>query len=102
MPRPLSRFWMIASTLLVLPSLLPAQATAPVESSDAGSVRVLYTGKLFGYFRVPDAQPPGLKATCPDGDQNRNSVAVGQFRGDGERETTCKVHSGGYGRQFCS
>lgn len=79
MPRLLLRLVISISVLLALPSLLFAQKTLPADSGDAGTVRVLYTGKLFGYFRVPDAQPPRPGAVCPDGDNTTNSAAVGQF-----------------------
>jgi hypothetical protein len=49
------------------------------SASKPGSVHILYTGKLFGYFRSPDSQPPDDSTHCPDGRDQRPSLAARQF-----------------------
>lgn len=66
---------------LVFPLLLSAQTGPTPVTTNTERVQLLYTGKLFGYFRVPDAEPPASGMPCPDGDQQRNSLAVEQFEG---------------------
>jgi hypothetical protein len=63
------RFWSIAIAL-VFTSILAAQSPLVTDTTDADAVHVLYTGKLFGYFWVPDAQPPDDRAPGPTRVQN--------------------------------
>src|SRR5262249_26466718 len=49
------------------------------SASDGGSVQFLYTGKLLGYFRIPDAQSPDQNTPCPDDDDKRPSLAAQRF-----------------------
>jgi len=100
MPRSFLRFLMTSSVLLFLPSLLPAQDAPPADSADAGSVRVLYTGKLFGYFRVPNAQPPDATTVCLDSDKTTNSHAVQQFEEKVKEERLEKFILVGMGDNF--
>ncbi len=55
---------------------------APAKSDNSvGAIQILYTGKTFGYFRVPDWQgPSALGDGCKDpAHQKDKSDAVGEF-----------------------
>lgn len=81
-------FYVLAQPFPVLAQKMPSQNTDEVQSPSPSmsssstvndSVRILYTGKLLGYFRDPDAQPPDASAGCPNHDDQRASLAAREF-----------------------
>ena len=61
-----------------------SSATPAPRADNAGAIRLLYTGKTFGYFRVPDWQGPtatgdGCKGTRPPKRQKRRGGGIRVF-----------------------
>ncbi len=80
----------VVGSILILASLTGVRSWAQQESSPEKSavgihqpsssapdaVRILYTGKSFGYFRIPDWQiPEGSNCGAPDRDQKLSAAA---------------------------
>src|ERR1017187_1058362 len=55
--------------------------TSPLQDNKVDAIRILYTGKTFGYFRIPDWQgPTALGDGCKDlARQRAKSVAAAEF-----------------------
>jgi hypothetical protein len=77
-------------------SPLAARAPSPVNDT----VRILYTGKLLGYFRDPDGQPPDALGGCPNHDDQRASLAAREFDGLVEEQELQRAILVGMGDNF--
>ena len=56
----------------------PAPSAAASPSEDPTPLRIIYTGKFLGYFRVPSLQPikPTPIGICPDTSSNDSQAAI--------------------------
>lgn len=63
------------------PPKQPASTTSPAGDNRVDAIRILYTGKTFGYFRIPDWQSPAADGSgCKDpARQKDRSVAAAEF-----------------------
>ena len=73
----------------------PESAQPPTN----GNVDVVYTGRLFGYFRVPSLQSINEVNGCP-GDDKLNSNAAEQFLAVRDKQDTSKTVLVGTGDNF--
>src|SRR5882672_5981120 len=79
-------FSLLSSVIFVPPGFTGQQSAVansprntPSTAAQDDSVHVLYTGKLLGYFRVPDGQVPDGTQVCPHDEDKRPSLAAQSF-----------------------
>ena len=60
--------------ILLIPVASFSQNITPTPPPDPNTTEVIYTGRLFGYFRVPSLQPDKMR-TCPATSDNDSEAA---------------------------
>jgi hypothetical protein len=72
---------LVSASLVVNGQTKPVAETQTAASKQPTSVDIIYTGKLYGYFRLPSLQNINAKPGCREGnkDTDPRSAAADQF-----------------------